>query len=109
MCGTKGMKISPRQGTARGRAWQSMRIFLTFGLAEIEATAEISNHDLRKYLKLLMRYGYVILYRRSHLVKKRRWRLIKNTGLKPPIMRYRTGLYDPNTKEEFREGENELA
>lgn len=44
---------------ARQRAWNSMRIFRTFTDGDIEATAEIGISNLRSFISLLLKCGYL--------------------------------------------------
>lgn len=84
----------------RQRAWIAMRIFKTFTAAQIQASAEVETHNLRKYIKALHRAGYLIVHRPKrngvtggHAV----WRLARDSGPAAPIVRFdRNGVYDPN-------------
>lgn len=102
MPGVPGMTQKRRAGESmRQRAWTAMRIFKTFSVAQIEATAEIERENLRKYLKALHRAGYLVLHRPKrngqaggHAV----WRLARDSGpTAPHPLHGGAGVYDPNS------------
>lgn len=68
--------------TARQRAWNSMRIFRTFCAGDIESTAEISDNNLRVYLRLLVATGYLTVVGRSRRYNK--YYLVRDTGPRAP-------------------------
>lgn len=84
----------------RQQAWNSIRVLKRFTSAQIEATAEIQEENLRKYLKALDRAGYLVLCRpkqngkpMGHAV----WRLARDSGPRAPLVRFDgSGVYDPN-------------
>lgn len=91
-----------RSGTdMRQRAWTAMRIFKVFTAAQIQATAEVGQDNLGKYLKALHRAGYLTLLRHrrngsagGHAL----WHLVRDSGPTAPIVRNdRTGVHDPNS------------
>lgn len=101
MSGTPGMMQRRRPGLdIRQQAWNSIRVLKRFTTAQIEATAEISRDNLRKYLKALDRAGYLVMVRPKQNGKSLGhavWRLARDTGPRAPIVRTdSSGVYDPN-------------
>jgi len=99
--GSRTMKV---QVNARYRAWHSMRMLRQFTISDLVATAEIGVSNVGKYLLALKACGYV------RVTSPKRdgvrggcelYRLVKNTGPKPPRCRSNGMLYDPNTDEEI--------
>lgn len=86
---------------ARQRAWNGMRIFKRFTIADLESSAEVSAANLQKYLAALRRAGYVRIERpkrNGRAMGHAIWRLVQFTGPAAPIVRNDgTGVYDPNT------------
>lgn len=105
MAGKKGMQKRFSIGTARNRAWKSMRIFVVFTSTEIAATAEISMENLWKYLRILKKWGYVedigAVGKPTQPGYTRRYELIQDTGPQAPLPHGKRGLRDLNTGEIF--------
>ncbi len=88
---------SPRQ-----KIWTSMRIIRAFTVADIAATAEVSEGAVTSYLQSLRHAGYVRSVRRSSQRGCMSYRLIMNTGpLAPVDWRTIKTLLDPNTGKEL--------
>jgi len=101
MPGTPGMQQRHRAGLdIRQQAWNSIRVLKRFTSAQVEATAEISRDNLRKYLKALDRAGYLVLAkpkRNGKSLGHAVWRLARDSGPRAPIVRTAgSGVYDPN-------------
>lgn len=95
----------------RGRMWKSMRMLREFTPPDVEATAEASKANVRKYIKGLATHGYLQLQRAAtgqpggHAI----WRLVKNTGPVAPRLS-KDGLYDANVAEPLpRSGDRPLT
>lgn len=98
----------------RQQAWNSMRVHKTFTAAQIRATAEIGEDNLKKLIQALHRAGYLRLQRPRQSGKTMGgavWCLIRPTGPKCPIVRGDgAGVYDPNEDRVYafrEEGEQE--
>lgn len=80
------------------RMWKAMRALGAFTLPELSTISGVLEGNVRNYLFALKQAGYI---RREHKQKTGTrkgnyymYRLIKNTGPKPPTMRI--VIYDPN-------------
>jgi hypothetical protein len=113
MSGVTGMQQRRRSGLdVRQQAWNSIRVLKRFTAAQIEATAEIQEENLRKYLKALAAAGYLAQVRPKqngrpggHAI----WRLARDSGPRAPLVRYDgSGVYDPN-QDQLYPGRNEVA
>ncbi|MES1023409.1 hypothetical protein ABN584_10965 [Gloeocapsa sp. BRSZ] len=80
-------------------AWTSMRIFGSFSLSQIEASANISKSELEKYVERLHRAGYLQMLRRStgnYSDDEMLYQLVKDSGRIAPITCDEV-IYDLNT------------
>ncbi|MBZ4022167.1 hypothetical protein CKO11_06815 [Rhodobacter sp. TJ_12] len=109
-------KIRRQHDTFRVRAWKAMRVLGIFTLGEVIAAAERGEADpgynLRHYMRVLIKAGYVIDLPSKVVGTKptspgfKRFRLIKNTGALAPVYRPRQKvLFDFNTGTEIAIGE----
>lgn len=89
MCRTRGAVIkNPTQGTARGRAWHSMRIMRAFTLPDLARTADIGLNNAARYVAALVRHGYVradMRWRGGRPGDYRIYTLIRDTGPPHPL------------------------
>lgn len=92
-------RLLKRMPRARDRAWQSMRMLRRFCLRDLQATAEISYDNIKKYVRGLERSGYLRRVGRyesgrkgSHIT----WLLVRDTGPYAPRMQSDGSTYDPN-------------
>ncbi len=104
---TKNKRV---RNTARERAWQVMRIIRgPFAIRDIARLSESEVENLTHYLGTLKTAGYITLVgyrsRSPKPGRERLFRLAKNTGPIPPIMKDINLLYDPNTKSYWADGE----
>lgn len=101
-------KIRRQHDTFRVRAWKAMRVLGIFTVGDVIAAAERGESDptdnLRSYLRVLVRAGYVIELQSKAAGTKltspgfKRYRLIRNTGSLAPVYRpERKVLFDFNT------------
>lgn len=99
MPGKPGMAKQRAMGPddARNRMWQCMRRLRQFTAADVEAVAEASRDNVRKYLRALARAGYLAQLKPAsgqpggHAV----WHLARNTGPIAPRAA-KGGVYDAN-------------
>lgn len=99
--GAAWLEADDHRRAPRSRAWQSMRIFRVFRLADIVSTAEISESNAFDYLQALEDVGYVkVVEARDPRRRGSRnlWRLTRNTGPEAPIPIRDGRVYDPNTQ-----------
>jgi len=89
--------------SVRQKIWVSMRIMRSFTVADLMATAEVSQGAVTSYLQSLRHAGYVrSSVRRDAERGRMTYRLISNTGpLAPVDWRTIKTLFDPNTNEEL--------
>lgn len=96
-----------RQNTNREKAWKVMRAMLSFTIADVVITADVPYENIRHYVDCLLRAGYLKKEGRKHVPGRpgldNIYRLVKNTGPKPPVQKALRFLYDPNTKEYWSE------
>jgi len=91
-----------RRETLRGNMWTAMRGLPTFSPQDIAvhaATEEtaVTVADAAAYCRLLSRAGYLRSIRKAVPGKREAvYRLIKNTGPRPPRERRVTGVFDDN-------------
>jgi predicted transcriptional regulator len=107
------MKNKLRKNTARERAWKLMRTMKTYTLTDIATLAEADYDNVSHYHQCLVKAGYV------RQVGTRRqegrpgidkiYRLIRNTGSKPPTQKGLRFLYDFNTGEYWSEDPERIA
>ena len=92
-----------RTDTMRARAWRLMRTIGNYTLTEIATLAEADYANISHYHQCLVKAGYA----RQVGTRKQEgrpgfdkvYRLVRNTGPKPPIQKSLRFLFDPNTKE----------
>lgn len=89
--------------TARERAWKVMRINRTpFTVKDIARLSEANVENLTHYFNTLLKADYLRVSGYRSMSPKpgreREYRLMKNTGPKPPLQKDLDLLYDPNTK-----------
>jgi hypothetical protein len=92
------------KNTARERAWRVMRIIRTpFTIKDIARLSESEVANLTHYLYTLRKAGYFVVVGYRSMPprpgRERLFRLVKNTGPKPPIQKNPRHLYDPNIGE----------
>ena len=89
------------KNTDRERAWKVMRIHKgPFTRKDIARLSEASIANISRYMNTLLKAGYIRITGYRSLSpkpgKEALYRLIINTGAKPPIMKDLGYLYDPN-------------
>ena len=102
---TKNKRV---KNTARERAWQVMRIIRgPFTIKDIARLSESEVVNLTHYLCTLKKAGYIVVVGYRSMSPKpgreRLFRLAKNTGPIPPIMKDLRHLYDPNIGEYWQD------
>ncbi|MAK90432.1 MAG: hypothetical protein CMI13_04240 [Oleibacter sp.] len=92
-------------GTKYENLWRSMRMLKTFDILELVLTASangvtVSELTAKDYVKDLRTAGYIKTLPKSGQTSERiKYRLVKNTGPKPPAVRKVNQVYDRNLKE----------
>ncbi len=94
--------------TARERAWRVMRTLRTpFACSDVARLSEASQENLLHYFYTLQKAGYLKAVGARSMSPKpgqeKLYRLVKNTGPKPPLQKDLDLLYDPNTKSYWAE------
>jgi hypothetical protein len=94
----KGNKV--RINSDRAKAWKVMRGWNgVFTASEIAAIAEADYHNIKRYIRCLYDAGFLRNEgRRGH---EKIYRLIRNTGPKPPVQKQIKFIYDPNADEYY--------
>ena len=96
-----------RPHTNRERAWKVMRAMITFTVTDIAITADVPVENIRHYVQCLACAGYLRKEGKKSIPGRGGfdviYRLIKNTGPKPPVQKALRFLYDPNTGEYWAE------
>ena len=92
-----------RMQTDRAKIWKVIRAHKEgFTSADIEILTDATYINIKRYLKILADAGYLRRKRKANLNGKgTHWvyRLVKNTGPKPPVQKALRFLFDPNTNE----------
>ncbi len=99
--------------TDRNKIWQAVRIVEgEFDSLMIERLTETNLHNVQRYLRILADAGYLRRLRKqaNSSGKGAHWiyRLIKRTGILPPIQKSIKYLYDPNNDEYWIEDPEEV-
>lgn len=92
-------RVWNRKPKARDRAWQSMRILRRFDVPSLSSTAEIGVANAGKYLRGLLRSGYIRIIKPKSEGRKGGhacYQLIRDTGPKAPRLQSNGDTYDPN-------------
>ena len=90
-----------RDDGAQGNMWRAMRQMPQFTARDIAMLAttgrtEVSEADASKYAQMLTKAGYLRVVRKASPRRPAVYRLIANTGPKPPVERRVRCVYDPN-------------
>lgn len=101
------MKNNIRKNTGRERAWKLMRSMGKYTLSDIATLAEADYDNIRHYNLCLLKAGYV----RQVGTKRQEgrsgcdkvYRLVRNTGPRPPIQKALRFIFDPNNREYWAE------
>jgi hypothetical protein len=102
----RGNKV--RLNSYRAKAWKVMRgISGAFTASEIATIAEASHENVQRYICVLHHAGY--LRKAGNRRHEYLYRLVKNTGPKPPVQKEIRYLYDPNTDSYWSEAERVTA
>jgi len=90
-----------REEGPRGNMWRAMRQTPQFTARDIAMLAttgrtEVSEDDASKYAQMLTKAGYLRVVRKASPRRPAVYRLVANTGPKPPVERRVRCVYDPN-------------
>jgi len=102
---TDRARIAHPTGNADWNMWRSARMLGQFTAVDIQmhsntASAEVSAANAHRFCTMLLRGGYLRVVRKA--VSGRHpamYRLIRDTGPKPPVERRVRAIWDPNTRE----------
>ena len=92
-------RIFKRQPVARDRIWQSIRVLRQFTQPDLIATAEAGRDNVRKYVRGLLRAGYLVIGQPKGNGKKGGhtiYRLVRDTGPHAPRQQSDGRTWDPN-------------
>lgn len=91
-----------RQATVQGNLWRSMRGLLSFSAVDLAAHSntpdtEVTVEAAREYCQMLVRAAYLRVERKALPGRREAiYRLIRNTGPRPPTERRVRAVYDGN-------------
>ncbi len=86
-----------RMNTDRAKIWKVIRGLLTFTSLDVAITSGASYENIKQYFRALSKAGYI--RKEGKRGKEIIYRLIKNTGVKPPVAKTVYVVYDPNLNE----------
>jgi predicted transcriptional regulator len=93
------------QGVGVANMWRSMRILKVFSVPEIAQTSStpgvvVTDATAQSYIGMLFATGYLRVVEKANigLGRKATYRLVRNSGPKPPMIQRVKQVYDPNTK-----------
>lgn len=92
-----------RQQTVEFNTWTAMRQMATFDPRDLAVSAStedltVTEDQAAAYCRALLKFGYLRVARKAVPGKRLPlYRLLRNTGPRPPRLRRVTGLEDPNT------------
>jgi hypothetical protein len=95
---------TPPVGTPQGNMWRAMQMLASFSPTDVaahshvpEAGVAVSHEDATAYCQALCRADYLRVVRKAIPGKREAiYRLIRNTGPRPPVMRRIRALIDQN-------------
>ena len=92
------------QGAGVANMWRSMRMLRTFDvpqIAQVSTTPDIrvTEATAQSYVSMLFATGFLVCLEKANPGKGRKasYRLVRNTGPKPPKIQRVKQVYDPNT------------
>jgi len=100
MARTNGATSTRSSAVATQQAWQAMRVMKRFTTADLLTVASIGESMVHKYVHALATSGHLrcVQPRVSGRPGSRDvWQLVRDTGPKAPIKRWKGGVYDANT------------
>lgn len=93
------------QGSGTEQLWRGMTMLREFSWRDLVETASIGIREetAKAYCQMLLATGYLRVLRKAEPTRGRvaRYRLIRNSGPKPPQVQRVKQVYDPNTGEVF--------
>lgn len=98
----RGTRHTP---TRRDRLWAAIRQRKTFTQAEIAADTGAARWDLQRLVQALVRSGHLRAAATAKPGRPASYELLRDTGLRTPIIRHDGRVYDPNLGELFTPGE----
>lgn len=99
----KPIQYTKKKQKKRQQIWNYIRRNRHFRVGDVMMICEVNYDYMQKFLRFLQNAGYIRLETKSHPYSDRRYTLLKNTGVKAPLITD-YGLYDNNTCEAFRFG-----
>lgn len=98
-----GLPRAPVTGSPQGNMWRTMRLLKSFSPVDLAAhsntdTVQVSRDDAAAYCQTLLRAGYLKVERKARPGKVEAvYRLLDDTGPKPPVIRRVRAVVDQNT------------
>jgi hypothetical protein len=93
------------QGRNREQMWRTMKMLSANGgtfsprdlaVAATTEVAAVDVGDAKDYAKHLLKAGYLVLVKASNPHRQAEYRLVRNTGPKPPMVQRVKQVFDPN-------------
>ncbi len=105
-CGVDAPRVRPdgsvvTLGARNENMWRTMKILKTFSWHDVQVAAStetvpISPKTARSYVEMLAQAGYLRAISKPEPGVKSLYRLVKNTGAQPPVIKRGGVVYDPN-------------
>lgn len=94
------------RGGGIGNMWRSMRIMKTFSAPEIAqlsstSAVTVTESTAQSYIGILFATGFLTVIEKANpgIGRKASYRLVRNTGPRPPMIQRVKRVYDPNTRQ----------
>lgn len=99
--GVEAPRVRPDGSPARAALgqeslWRSIRYLKTFNKHDIAGTADVKILTVESYLKTLLKAGYLAVLRKGDPRHPQQYRLVRNTGPKPPMVQRTKQVFDQN-------------
>lgn len=101
------------QGAGTVNMWRSMRMMPAFSAADLALhstteTVSVTETTAQSYCSILSRTGFLRVVQKADPVRGRRavYKLVRNSGPRPPMIQRVKQVFDPNTGQVFRPGDS---
>jgi hypothetical protein len=89
------------RGQARDHMWRAMKMLPSFSFVDLAVSAssetvQVSEQDAQDYVKHLLRAKYLAVLQPATNRHKAVYRLVRNTGPRPPMVTRAKVVFDPN-------------
>lgn len=89
------------QGQGREHMWRAMKMLPNFNVVDLTVNAsteevQVAEGEARDYVKHLERAKYLVIVKPATPTSKAVYRLVRNTGPRPPMVTRAKVVFDPN-------------